>query len=106
LGKPASDVRVGLAVGLHRNEVRRLRSSRDYAGMVKRQRRHRAGRLMVGWTTDPKFTTAGGQPKDLPITSDESGPTFEDLGRKRPSRASASFPGSDSPRRNSSIATP
>jgi hypothetical protein len=81
LGKPASDVRVGLAVGLHRNEVRRLRSSRDYAGMVKRQRRHRAGRLMVGWTTDPKFTTAGGQPKDLPITSDESGPTFEDLAR-------------------------
>src|SRR5271169_2586881 len=40
-GKPASDVRIGLAVGLHRNEVHKLRSSRSDAGVVKRQGRHR-----------------------------------------------------------------
>jgi hypothetical protein len=81
MGKPASDVRVGLAVGLHRNEVRKIRSTQGYAGMAKRQRRHRAGRLIVGWTTDPKFTTTGGQPRDLPLQSDDGSPTFDDLTR-------------------------
>jgi len=81
LGKPASDVRVGLALGLHRNEVRKIRSTQGYAGMAKRQRRHRAGRLIVGWTTDAKFTTSGGQPRDLPLMSDDGSPTFDDLTR-------------------------
>ncbi len=80
-GKPASDVRVGLAVGLHRNEVRKIRSAHDYAGMAKRQRRHRMGRLIGGWTSDPKFTTSGGQPRDLPLSSVDGSPTFEDLAR-------------------------
>ena len=79
LGKPASDVRVGLAVGLHRNEVRKIRSAKGYAGMAKRQRRHRMGRLIGGWTSDSKFTTSGGQPRDLPLSSDDGSPTFEDL---------------------------
>jgi len=78
-GKPASDVRVGLAVGLHRNEVRKLRTSQGDAGVVKRQRRHRAGRLLVGWTTDARFTTAAGQPRDLPLSPEDGSPNFEDL---------------------------
>ena len=80
-GKPASDVRVGLAVGLHRNEVRKIRSTQGYAGMAKRQRRHRMGRLIGGWTSDPKFTTSGGQPRDLPLSSEDGSLTFEDLAR-------------------------
>jgi hypothetical protein len=78
-GKPPSDVRVGLAVGLHRNEVRKIRSGRAEVRMEKMEGRHRAGRLLKGWSTDPRFTTSGGQPLDLPLESDEQGPSFEEL---------------------------
>ncbi len=79
--RPISDVRVGLAVGLHRNEVRKIRSARAEATIEKRQRRHRTGRLISGWTSDPRFITTGGQPRDLQLRDYESGPGFDELVR-------------------------
>jgi hypothetical protein len=81
-GKPPSDVRVGLAVGLHRNEVRRIRGVKEELAMAKRSRRRRTDRLLTGWLTDPRFCNAGGQPRDLPLVSFEGAPSFEELAAK------------------------
>lgn len=78
-GKPASDVRVGLAAGLHRNEVRRIRTTKENSTLERRGRRRRTERLIVGWSTDHRFTDSGGYPRDLPLTSYDDGPSFQEL---------------------------
>jgi hypothetical protein len=81
-GKPASDVRVGLAVGLHRNEVRRIRSAKEELTMERRQRRRRTERLVTGWSGDPRYINSGGHPLDLPLLGRERGPSFQELASK------------------------
>jgi hypothetical protein len=73
---------VGLAVGLHRNEVRRIRGVKEELAMAKRSRRRRTDRLLTGWATDPRFCNAGGEPRDLPLVSFERAPSFEELAAK------------------------
>jgi hypothetical protein len=80
--RPASDVRVGLAAGLHRNEVRRIRSAKEELTMARGGRRSRTERLLRGWATDPRFSDSGGHPRDLPLTSSDRGPSFEELTTK------------------------
>jgi hypothetical protein len=80
--KPASDVRVGLAAGLHRNEVRRIRSVKEEFTLEKRQRRRRTERLIAGWATDTRFINSGGHPRDLPLISPDRGPSFHELASK------------------------
>jgi len=77
--KPASDVRVGLAAGLHRNEVRRIRTAKEELTLDKKRRRGRTERLIVGWSTDPRFANSGGHPRDLPLTTYDHGPSFQEL---------------------------
>lgn len=81
-GKPASDVLVGLAVGLHRNEIRRIRSAKEELTMEKKQRRRKSERLIAGWSTDPRYMDSGGHPLDLPIVSSAHGPSFQELAGK------------------------
>jgi uncharacterized protein DUF6502 len=81
-GKPASDVRVGLALGLHRNEVRRIRSSKEELSMERRQRRRRTERLVAGWSTDPRYFDSGGHPLDLPLLTGDRAPSFRELAAK------------------------
>ena len=66
-GRGPSDSRVSLAAGVHRSEVSRIRAAGGAAGakgtMEKKQRLYsKSARVLVGWTTDPRFMTSGGHP--------------------------------------------
>jgi hypothetical protein len=79
-----SDSKVGLAAGVHRSEVGRIRAAGGAAGakgtMEKKQRLYSKGaRVLLGWTTDPRFMTSGGLPLDLPIERSKQRRSFEDL---------------------------
>jgi len=79
-----SDSRVSAAIGVHRNEVARLRAAGAAAGarstMEKKQQLYsKSARILHGWTTDPKFLTSGGLPLDLPLERNRQKKSFEDL---------------------------
>lgn len=74
-----SDVRIGLMIGVHRNFVREIRTTRPRARLEKLERRHRATALLQAWTSDWQFMTAAGQPRDLPIRAMQDEPSFEML---------------------------
>jgi hypothetical protein len=79
-----SDSKVGLAAGVHRSEVGRIRAAGGAAGakgtMEKKQRLYSKGaRVLLGWTTDPRFMTSGGLPLDLPMERGKQRRSFEDL---------------------------
>jgi len=79
-----SDSKVGLAAGVHRSEVGRIRAAGGAAGakgtMEKKQRLYSKGaRVLLGWTTDPRFMTSGGLPLDLPMERSKQRRSFEDL---------------------------
>ena len=79
-----SDSKVGLAAGVHRNEVSRIRAAGGAAGakgtMEKKQRLYsKSARVLLGWTTDPRFMTSGGLPLDLPLERSKQRRSFEDL---------------------------
>jgi hypothetical protein len=79
-GRLPSDVAVGLAVGLHRNEIAKIRKTGARPRMESKERSFsRSHRLMRGWSTDPAFTTSGGQPLNLPLLRNEQGRSFEEL---------------------------
>lgn len=79
-GRAPSDVAVGLALGLHRNEVAKIRKAGAQPRMQSREQSYsRSHRLMLGWSTDPHFMSTGNQPLNLPLFRDGSGRSFEDL---------------------------
>lgn len=83
-GRGPSDSRVSLAAGVHRSEVSRIRAAGGTAGakgtMEKKQRLYsKSARVLVGWTTDPRFMTSGGLPLDLPMERNRQRRSFEDL---------------------------
>ncbi len=83
-GRGPSDSRVSLAAGVHRTEVSRIRAAGGTAGargtMEKKQRLYsKSARILVGWTTDPRFMTSGGLPLDLPMERNKQRRSFEDL---------------------------
>jgi Family of unknown function (DUF6502) len=83
-GRGPSDSRVSLAAGVHRSEVSRIRAAGGAAGaqgtMEKKQRLYsKSARVLVGWTTDPRFMTSGGLPLDLPLEGNKQRRSFEDL---------------------------
>jgi hypothetical protein len=76
-----------LATGVHRSEVSKIRAEGGTASakgtMEKKQRLYsKSARILVGWTTDPRFLTSGGQPLDLPIERNRERRSFEDLVEK------------------------
>jgi hypothetical protein len=83
-GRGPSDSKVGLAAGVHRSEVGRIRAAGGAAGakgtMERKQRLYsKSARVLLGWTTDPRFVTGGGQPLDLPMERSKQRRSFEDL---------------------------
>ena len=80
--RPANDTRIGLMIGVHRNVVRAIRTTKPRLQLEKVQRRHRGTALLEGWTSDWEFLTAAGQPQDLPIHAEGKEPSFEALVRR------------------------
>jgi hypothetical protein len=79
-----SDSKVGLAAGVHRSEVGRIRAAGGAAGakgtMEKKQRLYsKSARVLLGWTTDPRFMTSGALPLDLPLERSKQRRSFADL---------------------------
>ena len=86
--RSASDTRIALIIGVHRNFVRKIRTTKPRAQLDKVQHRHRGAALLEAWTTDWQFLTAAGYPRDLPIRSSSEEPSFEMLVRRHMSGVS------------------
>jgi hypothetical protein len=83
-GRGPSDSRVGLATGVHRSEVSKIRIAGGTASAkgtmeIKKGLYSKSARVLNGWTTDPRFMTSGGLPLDLPMERNEQRRSFEDL---------------------------
>ena len=83
-GRGPSDTRVSLAAGVHRSEVSKIRAAggtTSAKGSMETKERlySKSARVLTGWTTDPRFTTSGGQPLDLPKERNKQHKSFEDL---------------------------
>jgi hypothetical protein len=86
-GRGASDSKVSLAAGVHRGEVGKIRAAGGAAGakgtIEKKQRLYsKSARVLLGWTSDPRFLTSGGLPLDLPMERSKQRRGFEDLVEK------------------------
>jgi hypothetical protein len=77
--RAASDLKVALMVGIHRNFVREIRSLRPRAAVDRPRRGHRAEALLDAWSSDWRFLNESGQPRDLPIQAAPGEPSFEML---------------------------
>ncbi len=86
-GRGPSDSRVGIAAGVHRTEVTRIRTAGGTASaretMETKERLYsKSARVLHGWKTDSRFTTSGGLPLDLPMERNKQRRSFEDLVEK------------------------
>lgn len=61
----ASDVRVSLVTGVHRNFVRKILAEPLKVAAARQQKRHRTSRLLEAWHTDPAYLDGSGRPRDL-----------------------------------------
>jgi hypothetical protein len=77
--KTASDVRIGLMIGVHRNVVRHIKTTKTKVQLEKVRHRHRGAALLQAWATDWRFLNAAGQPRDLPLRGFDDEPSFEML---------------------------
>jgi hypothetical protein len=66
-------------IGVHRNFVREIRTTRPRARLEKVEGRHRGAALLQAWASDWQFLTAEGHPRDLPIRAVKEEPSFEML---------------------------
>ena len=85
-GPHASDLRIGLMTGVHRNFVREIRATKPSVRLQKVQQRHRGDALLQAWATDWHYLTAAGSPRDLPIQAPEGEPCFARLVAQHMSR--------------------
>jgi hypothetical protein len=69
-------------IGVHRNVVRQIRTTKPKVQLERVQRRHRGTALLQLWATDWQFLNAAGQPRDLPTRAPEGEPSFEMLVRR------------------------
>jgi hypothetical protein len=71
-GKRATVSSVSALTGLTRKETKRLRELKLVDDKASSQRYSRAIRVISGWTSDPRFQTAAGEPAVLPMTGTEA----------------------------------
>jgi len=82
-GRKQSDSRVAILTGLTRKEVGRLKVLDTPKGEEAAKQYHRASRIVSGWTQDPGFCNAAGEPLHLPLEpADEGGQSFDRLVKK------------------------
>ena len=72
-----TDSKVALMTGLHRKDVRRLRS--DTAEPADRKYLNFSALLIGYWISAPEFLTCDGQPRELRREATADGPGFDDL---------------------------
>lgn len=83
-GRGPTANQVAVACGVNWEDVARIR---DSGGLVAAQELMQArerssskvGRVVQGWTTDPRFMTSGGSPLNLPIRRNRERRSFADL---------------------------
>ncbi|SMR82132.1 hypothetical protein SAMN04488030_2474 [Aliiroseovarius halocynthiae] len=78
-GEDVSDSRVSVMTGLHRKDVRRLRS--DAPMTDGRKTANRLALLIGHWATAPDFLGENDRPRALPRDISSEGPGFDDLVR-------------------------
>ena len=76
-GRKQTVSRVAVLTGLSRKEVVRLQYVKDVAPLAEKGPLNRAARVITGWTIDPEFRDAQGQP--LPLPSTREGASFATL---------------------------
>jgi len=69
-GRKQTVSRVAVLTGLSRKEVVRLQYIADAAPLTEKGPLNRAARVITGWTIDPEFRDAQGQPLPLPSTGE------------------------------------
>jgi hypothetical protein len=80
-GKAQTDSRITLLTGVHRKDVKRLRSLRQDDARLSRTA-SLGGQLIARWMTLPEFLDAGGRPRPLPRLAGKDGDiSFEALVR-------------------------
>lgn len=79
-GEGVSDSRISILTGLHRKDVRRLRSHEPV--VPGRKTANRMALLIGHWATDPDFQGQDGRPRALPRESADEKPAFNDLVRR------------------------
>lgn len=80
-GKPQTDSRIHLLTGVHRKDVRRLRTTRRDSGATPK-RVSLATQIISRWTTEPSFLDATGQPRLLPrLAGEAEAASFDSLVR-------------------------
>src|SRR6185437_6211190 len=72
----ASDLKIGLMTGVHRNFVNQIRATRPHARLQQVQGRHRGDALLGAWSTEGPYLTSAASPRDLPIKGPEGVPSF------------------------------
>ncbi|WP_370229658.1 DUF6502 family protein [Cognatishimia sp.] len=78
-GPEVSDSRISVLTGLHRKDVRRLRSSASTGDG--RKTANRLALLVGHWSTSPDYRQANGRPRALLREASDEGPGFDDLVR-------------------------
>lgn len=78
-GRATTDSRISLMTGMHRKDVKRLRS--EDPAPPKRQQINAAALLVAHWTSDPAYLDDNGSPKKLARKGDAQTSGFDDLVR-------------------------
>lgn len=77
---PLSDSRVSLLTGLHRKDVKRLRSAP--LETPRKRRSSAAAQVISHWATSPEYQDANGAPRELARKAEGDHPGFDDLIRR------------------------
>lgn len=80
--RAASDVRVSLATGVHRNFVRQILAQAPQIAPERTDKRHRTSRLLRAWHSDQRYLDNSWHPRELPIQATDKEPGFADLVRR------------------------
>jgi hypothetical protein len=77
--RAASDVRVALTSGVHRNFVRQILAQAPQIAPDRTEKRHRTSRLLRAWHTEHRYLDNAWHPRELPLHAPDKEPSFADL---------------------------
>ena len=81
-GKPQTDSRVSMLTGVHRKDVKRLRSESDVDTRELPKSVSLGAQIAAVWSSRPEYLTKDGEPRPLArLSTDESQPSFDSLVR-------------------------
>jgi hypothetical protein len=81
-GKPQTDSRVSMLTGVHRKDVKRLRSESAVESRTAPKSVSLGAQIAAVWSSRPEYLTADGEPRPLPrLSASESQPSFDSLVR-------------------------